>query len=65
MLSITCEVLSVKGTQLVHVPGGQGGGVGGGGISCEVFFGPLGGVGTICSSLKFIVSFTATPAGVL
>ena len=69
MLSITCKVLSVKGTQLVHVhfqphPGGKGGG-GGGGVSCEVFFGPLGGVGTICSSLKFIVSFTATPAGVL
>ena len=70
MLSITCKVLSVKGTQLLHVHfqphlGGKGGG--GGGISCEVFFGPLGGFGTIilCSSLKFIVSFTAIPAGVL
>lgn len=42
MLSITCKVLSVKGTQLVHVhfqphPGGKGG-VGGGGASHVKYF---------------------------
>lgn len=40
MLSITCKVLSVKGTQLVHVhfqphPGGKGGG---GGVSHVKYF---------------------------
>ena len=42
VLSITCKVLSVKGTQLVHVhfqphPGGKGG-VGGGGASHVKYF---------------------------
>ena len=41
VLSITCKVLSVKGTQLVHVhfqphPGGKGGG--GGGASHVKYF---------------------------
>ena len=59
MLSVGRDTISAR--SLLTAPEGEGVGR----ISCEPFFGPLGGVGIICSSLEFIVSFTATPAGVL